>query len=173
AADRALCGRSPPAIYTLSLHDALPILVAGWSLRTGYWDLLQTTIEEALFGNWAPLLYVFSSDGSADSEQAMLDATAANVAILHLDNDCRDRQLSDLTKRYDDAVAAYPRLGATYAEAAGTCLGWRTAAAEPALMTTDVAAPPLLVMAALNDPATPYTNAVTLIDQLNNGSKLV
>jgi hypothetical protein len=31
----------------------------------------------------------------------------------------------------------------------------------------------LLVMGALNDPATPYTNAVALVEQLGNGSKLV
>src|SRR5690606_33320368 len=130
-------------------------------------------LEEAMFGNWEPLAYIAALAPGAGEDQASLNFVFSNIAIWLLDNDCRGRDLEELTERYAESAERYPRLGAGNAEGAGLCLGWKTDAAEPPIMTTDLSAPPMLVMAALNDPATPYENATTLVEQLNNGSKLL
>src|SRR5690606_6994049 len=142
-------------------------------LLVGYWDLLQIVLEEAMFGNWEPLAYIAALAPGAGDDQASLNFVFSNIAIWLLDNDCRGRDLEELTERYAESAERYPRLGAGNAEGAGLCLGWKTDAAEPPMMTTDLSAPPVLVMAALHDPATPYENATTLVEQLNNGSKLL
>jgi hypothetical protein len=41
------------------------------------------------------------------------------------------------------------------------------------LVPEDLKSDPLLVLAGLNDPATPFADAVTLVDQFANGSRLL
>src|SRR5690606_2339618 len=67
----------------------------------------------------------------------------------------------------------HPRFGAELGAGIAQCIDWELEPSEPRVVAKDLKSDPLLVLAGLNDPATPFADAVTLVDQFANGSRLL
>jgi pimeloyl-ACP methyl ester carboxylesterase len=156
--------------------DLPPYLLASFletTLRWGDWDTIDLALSEALGGDWYSVLSTLFAEGG-ENEQDDQNSEVANLVINRTDYGCpANFTLDDAVAMATDVAEQFPRLGRWNGLRAGLCVPWNLARSEPAIIPAQVAAPPIVVMGALYDPATPYANAVALVEQLDNGSRLL
>jgi pimeloyl-ACP methyl ester carboxylesterase len=152
AADGRTVGRGT-AIYALiaAMYDP------------GSWGGVYSALADAAEGNVAPLQSLV--DGyTGRGPQGYDPSTAANVAI-----NCADHSVPEDLADYDalapSAQASEPHFGQDEIYSVLTCAYWPVhgPAAAPFAITT---APPLLLVGATHDPATPYAWSVALQQQI-------
>ncbi len=142
-------------------------------LRYGDWALLDVGLSDALRDDWYVVLLVLFGE-SGEDEQDTKNSEFANVIINRVDFGCPlGFTTQDAVEVATMVAAEFPRLGPWSAVRAGLCVGWDIERSEDAIIPSGIEAPPIAVMGALNDPATPYENALRLVDQLDNGSLLL
>lgn len=157
------------------LDSFLLIGLARQLLRWGEWELFATGMADASEGDWTLLSELSGLEnigGQQDIES--FRAGQANEMLNLMEYGCRSNfGIDEALELYFSVANENPRLGIYSAFGIANCLDWTLEPAEPRIVPSDVASAPLLVMGALNDPATPYANAVALVEQLDNGSKLL
>jgi pimeloyl-ACP methyl ester carboxylesterase len=130
-------------------------------------------LKDAAAGDWETAIALSLGNGlSTEDEHSWIQFQAISVISL-LDLGCQDMPDVDAINLYGHLVTDYPRMGPAFAGGIGQCYGWDLPSSEAHIFPTDVEAPPMLVLNGLHDPATPYANAVALVEQLNNGSRLL
>lgn len=143
-------------------------------LREGDWFSLAVVMWTAHEGAWEFMVDVWLQDQFSGVGAESRRVSHANLAINLLDSTCpADFDIDTATEIYEQLATDYPRLGAGFAIGVADCLSWNIEPNEPRQSADDVEAPPILVMGAVNDPATPYANAVALVEQLGNDSQLL
>jgi hypothetical protein len=129
-----------------------------------YWPNLGNTLAEAAAGNGAGVL----SMADAYVTQGSSNAADAETAI-----DCLDHPVAGGSASIPDLVAAAavkaPFFGPLLAWGEATCAVWPVPASRTPQATTAVGSPPILVVGATKDPATPYVWAQRLATELQHG----
>jgi hypothetical protein len=158
----------------IDLPPTLLTQLTATLIRMGEWETLAIVLVSAATDDWSVALGLYVDLGvGVLSEQDFRD-TQANWAINLLDTQCpADFDFEQASDLYADVSAQFPRLGAPLAAGIVDCVAWTLEPTEPRIAPNDVSAPPMLVIGADNDPATPHANAVALVDELNNGSHLL
>jgi len=129
-----------------------------------YWPTLGNALAEAAAGNGAGVLAM------ADSyvTQGSSNAQDAETAI-----DCLDHPVAKGSSSIPDlasqAAVNAPFFGPLLAWSEATCAVWPVAASRTPAPTTAVGSPPILVVGATKDPATPYVWAQRLAGELQHG----
>jgi hypothetical protein len=156
------------------LPPSLMSSIAISLLREGEWGYLSVAIVSGIAGDWETVLAIADELGFFDESPEAHHDNQAFYAVSALDWECpADYDLQQAEERAFDLVDRFPRMGMGYATSAAECLGFSVPEPEPHLITSDVEAPPMLIMGGLYDPATPYVNAVQLTQLLNNDSLLL
>ncbi len=142
-------------------------------LRLGDWDSLALAMADAADDDWDTALALSAGNGFSAEDERSWRQVMSHVMINHLDGVCpADYTEDEAIVRYEQLVELYPRLGPNQAPSLVDCLLWEVPRSEPRIVPRDLEAPPLLVLNGLYDPATPHTNAVAMVDQFHNGSRL-
>jgi hypothetical protein len=157
--------------------DAHPVTVNGRSLGRGdalialvatmydptLWPTIATLFARAQHGNYAGLQILEDAyDGRhADGFDRQLESnTAINCADL-----ATPTYVATFDRKVADIAPKYPDFGAAAIYGAITCAFWPVRG--PAAAAVDVrGAPPILLVGATNDPATPYTWSQSLHRQV-------
>ncbi len=143
----------------------LGIISALYSQFT--WPQLTRAIDDALDGDGSRIVALTDSYLQRESDGSYPNLIEANSAINNVDYEC--------SKDPD----SYRGLGAQFAQDAPTfgpsgstfglvCAYWQVEA-DPLDPPTGAGAPPIIVIATTNDPATPYEWGVALAEQLEQG----
>ncbi len=143
----------------------LGILSAMYSKQS--WNSLTRALQDALNGDGTGLVRLTDSYLQRDGHGDYPNLIEANSAVNYVDSVCpKDpeayRALGE--KFAKDA----PTFGASAATAGLTCAYWK-APADPVKAPTAKGAPPIIVVATTNDPATPYEWGKALSEQLDAG----
>lgn len=143
-------------------------------LLVGDWESIAEALSAAARGDWARLVAGAEVNVLGEDEAANFAATQANLVIQALDFGCppdytAERARRDLEALFED----YPRTATIGLASITMCMSWSTVATEPRVHPSDVSAPPLLLLAGANDPATPIEGARSLLEQLGNDSRLL
>jgi pimeloyl-ACP methyl ester carboxylesterase len=144
-------------------------------LRRGDWSLLAQVINDAAMGDWWLAAEYGGSQELTDEEyeRDWLEHQAGTLIRL-LDIPC---PLNYTPEQAENDVlqfrSRFPRMFRMGLAAPAHCLAWSVPRSEPVLTPRDLESPPLLLLNGLYDPATPYVDALALLDVLNNGSRLL
>ncbi|HEX2729982.1 MAG TPA: alpha/beta fold hydrolase [Polyangiaceae bacterium] len=150
------------------------VSVASDQLLLGDWPTFATAMANALQGDWSAAVEHSAGLGFSTEDQTQFNALIANVTLNLLENGCpANYGIDEALQDYEAISEAYPRLGPTYGVGVADCLGWDLDPAEPRIVASNLDAPPLLVMSAYHDPATPHADAIALVEQFANDSKLM
>lgn len=148
-------------------------------LMYGSWHELAQALLDAQADDWSTAVSFVSAE-DLDEDDTSTEATLKfqsqqqNYVLNLLDAGCpKPFTLDDAVASYDEIVSDFPRLGPLLASHVARCLTWDVDPAEPRLIAEGLQSPPLLVMSGLHDPATPHAEAIALVEQFANGSKLV
>jgi pimeloyl-ACP methyl ester carboxylesterase len=138
-------------------------LLAGLYARSA-WPTLGNALAQAASGNGAAVVSMevsYTTGGSTN-------AADAETAI-----DCLDHPVvggvTGLRTLAAQAAAAAPVFGPLLAWGEAACAVWPVPATRPPQATTAVGSPPILVVGATRDPATPYAWAQRLASELQHG----
>ena len=154
----------------------------AWSANTGlimplysedYWPQLSQAFAEAFDGDGTTFIDLADTYNDRDaSGKYLTNLMEANIAISCLDS----RQPSDaasMAKQNSRMLAASPTLGRYWQFGALTCEPWPFPVAKHALDYSAKGSKPILVVGTTGDPATPYTQAVAVANQILNNGHLV
>jgi pimeloyl-ACP methyl ester carboxylesterase len=135
------------------------------------WEALGAALAQASSGDGSKLLefadqYTQRAQGGTYSNE-----TAANYATACLDAPS-PRTVKGVEQVATTAARAAPHFGASTAWLGLPCTFWPVPAQHPARAVHAPRAPPILVVGALHDPATPYVWAEGLARQLKTGHLL-
>jgi len=129
-----------------------------------YWPALGNALAQAAAGNGAGVLSMADSYVSGGST----NAADAETAIDCLDHPVTSGSSSVPAMAAQAAVMA-PFFGPLLAWSEATCAEWPVPATRTPAPTTAVGSPPILVVGATKDPATPYVWAQRLAAELQHG----
>jgi len=136
----------------------------------GDWPELESAIAEGLNGNASGILSLADRYAQRDPKGRYTNLLDANTAI-----NCADsrEKLGDaaVRKALADWRRKYPLFGSALALSLLTCQQWQ-APRQPLPAVRAAAAPPLLVIGTVNDPATPYASAQVMARTLATGRLL-
>ena len=143
----------------------LGIISAMYSKLT--WNSLTRALEQALAGDGSGLVKLTDSYLQRDGDGDYPNLIEANASVNYVDSECpKDpeayRALGD--KYAKDA----PTFGRSAATSGLSCAYWQ-AEPDPVDTPEGKGAPPIIVIATTNDPATPYEWGVALSEQLESG----
>lgn len=143
----------------------LGILSAMYSKQT--WSFLTRALQDAQNGDGTGLVRLTDNYLERDSNGDYPNLIEANAAVNYVDEECPKDPAA-----YKAMAAAFvkdaPTFGASAATAGLACAYWE-AKADPVKAPTAKGAPPIVVIATTNDPATPYEWGKALSQQLSTG----
>lgn len=129
---------------------------------------MGTALANAEDGSYARLVSMPSMpETEADESTPFYAIRAADDGIYGLD------AMGALDFLRTSYLPASDRLGAVYLGSALTALMWPVVPADGPALVGPTSAPPMLIIAATGDLATPYASAISLESSLANGSYLV
>lgn len=135
-----------------------------------YWSTLSTAFDEAFSGSGDLFLALadFYNDRGDDGKYTT-NLMPANYAINCLDSRS-DSSMSSMLEENQRLVDIAPTLGRYWQFGALSCESWPYPAAERPADYSAAGSPTILVIGTTGDPATPYSQAVSLAnDVLENG----
>lgn len=135
-----------------------------------YWPLLATAFTQALSGSGDELLSLadFYNDRNEDGTYST-NLVAANYAISCLDHSA-SQSMFTIEKQNSQLLEAAPVLGRYWQFGGLRCASWPFPEADKPVDYRASGAPTILVIGTTGDPATPYTQAQALAnDILENG----
>lgn len=143
----------------------LGILSAMYSKQM--WGLLTRALQDAQNGDGTGLVRLTDSYLERAQNGDYPNLIEANAAVNYVDEECpKDPDA------YKALAAAFakdaPTFGASAATSGLACAYWK-AKADPVTAPTAKGAPPIVVIATTNDPATPYEWGKALSQQLSSG----
>ena len=143
----------------------LGILSAMYSKQT--WSFLTRALQDAQNGDGTGLVRLTDEYLQRDGNGDYPNLIEANAAVNYVDEECpKDPEA------YKAMAAEFmkdaPTFGASAATAGLSCAYWK-AKADPVKAPTAKGAPPIVVIATTNDPATPYEWGKALSQQLSTG----
>jgi pimeloyl-ACP methyl ester carboxylesterase len=160
--------RPVPGIGDRTVGPAELYFGAGQSLySTSYWESLGTALAELTQGQGSVMLQL--SDLYLDrGENGYENTIEANYAV-----NCVDRPFPKDNAAYarlaDQLAKVAPRFGPGVAWGSQACARWPVPPTGEPHAVTGAGSPPIVVIGTTRDPATPYSWAVALADQLQNG----
>jgi pimeloyl-ACP methyl ester carboxylesterase len=154
----------------------------AWSANTGlimplysedYWPQLSQAFVEAFDGDGSTFIELADTYNDRDSTGKYLtNLMEANIAISCLDS----RQPSDsasMAKQNARMLAASPTLGRYWQFGALTCESWPFPVAKHPADFSAKGSKPILVVGTTGDPATPYSQAVSVANHILSNGHLV
>ena len=154
----------------------------AWSANTGlimplysedYWPQLSQAFAEAFDGDGTTFIDLADTYNDRDaSGKYLTNLMEANIAISCLDA----RQPSDaasMAKQNSRMLAASPTLGRYWQFGALTCEPWPFPVSENKPDFSAAGSKPILVIGTTGDPATPYSQAVAVANQILSNGHLV
>lgn len=177
AYDAILASLEPDGIPTDSgraLRE-VPFLagVAG-SLALGDWSAHAQRLAEAEAGDGTQLLAAEEALFGRHADGTYSSLFPSRTSIVMLDLGCPEG-FDEAAARAElaELASSAPRVGVWSAFMPPFCPVWPVERPRPATPIDASAAPPMLVLAGLHDPATPFSFAQPFLDALGNGSYLV
>ncbi|MCC6961412.1 MAG: alpha/beta fold hydrolase [Dehalococcoidia bacterium] len=143
----------------------LGIMSAMYSKQT--WAFLTRALQDAQRGDGTGLVRLTDNYLQRESNGDYPNLMEANAAVNYVDEAC-PKDPEAYRKLGDEFAKDAPTFGASAATAGLVCAYWE---AKPDPLTTPKAAgaPPIIVIATSNDPATPYEWGKALSEQLSSG----
>jgi len=144
----------------------LGIISAMYSKLT--WNALTRALQDAREGDGSGLVKLTDAYLQREPGGDYANLIEANAAVNYVDGECpKDPEYyRSLGERF---AAAAPTFGRSAATSGLTCAYWR-AEPDPVQTPSGKGAPPLIVIATTNDPATPYEWGVALSKQLESAT---
>jgi pimeloyl-ACP methyl ester carboxylesterase len=171
----------------LTNADAAPVVAQGITFDRATINLTASTLMYFPEVDWVPLGQALSplanGDGSAMAKIFVEDGVAwatddnefssyQNVFLQDMPLPAALATPAGYQQWVESSESAAPHVALQNAAAQAFAVGWPTTP-PPQAAIGNAAAPPLLITATRNDPATPYPGAVALQQALANGSYLV
>ena len=143
----------------------LGIISALYSKFT--WGMLTNALEQALEGDGSGLVELTDAYLQREPDGSYPNLIEANIAVNSVDGVCsKDPEAS---RKLGDIVAKdAPTFGRSAATSGLACAYW-PAKPDPVTVPRAAGAPPIVVIATTNDPATPYEWGKALSEQLESG----
>lgn len=143
----------------------LGIISAMYSKRS--WGSLTRALQDAAAGDGTGLVRLTDSYLQREGDGSYPNLLEANAAVNYVDNQCpKDPEAyRSLGERFAKDAPTFGRSAAT---AGLTCAYW-PAKPDPVNAPKGKGAPPIIVVATTNDPATPYEWGRALSQQLESG----
>ena len=160
--------RPVPGIGNRTVGPAELYFGAGQALySTSYWEFLGSALAELSQGQGSVVLQL--SDMYLDrSDEGYENVIEANYAV-----NCVDRPYPKDNAAYqalaDRVQQVAPRFGAGVAWGSQACARWPVPSTGQPHAVTGAGSPPIIVIGTTRDPATPYSWAVELAKQLDEG----
>ena len=130
------------------------------------WSELADSLDQAAKGDGSDLLFYADLFTGREGDRSYSDAQEAFIAISCADGPPIDDV--DAMRAIEDAAAARaPRLGRTIVNGSLACAFWPFDAPEPRALPAQ-GAPPILVLATRDDPATPFAWARGLVREMKS-----
>lgn len=143
----------------------LGILSALYSKQT--WNFLTRALQDAQNGDGTGLVRLTDQYLQRESNGDYPNLIEANAAVNYVDEEC-PKDPEAYKAMAADFVKDAPTFGASAATSGLTCAYWK-AKADPLTAPVAKGAPPIVVIATTNDPATPYEWGKALSQQLSTG----
>lgn len=143
----------------------LGILSALYSKQT--WNFLTRALQDAQNGDGTGLVRLTDQYLQRESNGDYPNLIEANAAVNYVDEEC-PKDPESYKAMAADFVKDAPTFGASAATSGLTCAYWK-AKADPLTAPVAKGAPPIVVIATTNDPATPYEWGKALSQQLSTG----
>ncbi|MFN8617111.1 MAG: alpha/beta hydrolase [Dehalococcoidia bacterium] len=143
----------------------LGILSAMYSKQT--WSFLTRALQDAQNGDGTGLVRLTDEYLQRDGNGDYPNLIEANAAVNYVDEEC-PKDPEAYKAMAAEFIKDAPTFGASAATAGLSCAYWK-AKADPVKAPTAKGAPPIVVIATTNDPATPYEWGKALSQQLSTG----
>lgn len=131
------------------------------------WPEMADAVDDASRGDAGGVLELADSFNERDPEGRYSNLFEANAAIGCADQRRRPT-FPEIAKIQTELRAQYPLFGGAVASTMEICARWPVEPAPPKIGKAE-GAPPILVVATTNDPATPYENAKPLAELIGTG----
>jgi pimeloyl-ACP methyl ester carboxylesterase len=140
-----------------------------WPLyNKSVWPLLTSALSEALEGRGDRLLALSDQYTSRGSDGYTTNSMAALLAV-----NCLDHNDYTAIEQVPDRVSVFrkasPTFGRIFAYGLSTCQFWPVKSGERTKPLEAAGAAPIVVIGTTRDPATPYSQSVSLAEQLESG----
>lgn len=143
----------------------LGIISAMYSKFT--WGALTTALQQARNGDGTGLVQLADNYLQREPNGEYPNLIEANAAVNYVDGECPKDP--DAMRGFGDQVAKdAPTFGRSASTSGLVCAYW-PATADPVTVPKGAGAPPIVVIATTNDPATPYEWGKALSGQLESG----
>jgi pimeloyl-ACP methyl ester carboxylesterase len=131
------------------------------------WGALTTALEQADDGDGTGLVQLADAYLQREPNGEYPNLIEANAAVNNVDGECPKDP--DAMRSFGDVVAKdAPTFGRSASTSGLLCAYW-PAKADPVTAPRGAGAPPIVVIATTNDPATPYEWGKALSEQLESG----
>lgn len=157
------------------LPDFALSAISSGLLRQGNWTLLANFLYAAASDDWKGALELLPQGPDSEVAAEMDSIAGQALDVIHLtDMPCPAGYTPEKAESlYADVHVRYPRMARWLSDHLIDCQYWDLERSEPRLIASDLESPPLLVLNGLNDPATPYLDALAMVQLFNNGSRVV
>jgi len=143
----------------------LGIISALYSKST--WNSLTKALDEATKGDGSGLVDLTDQYLGRESNGEYPNLIEANSAVNYVDKEC-PKDSEAYRAMGEEFAKTAPTFGESAATAGLTCAYW-SAPTDPVDTPSGEGAPPIIVIATTNDPATPYEWGEALSEQLESG----